>query len=75
MFICSRYFATVRRAIWMPSLSSIVTSWLSLTGFNGASDSITLRIRACTARAEVAGPDDSPTPPEKNILADKPRGA
>lgn len=32
IFSASRYFATVRRATWMPCSSSIVLSWLSESG-------------------------------------------
>ena len=52
----SRYFATVLRAISIPSSARRATILSSDSGILGRSAAIILRMRACTAVAEKASP-------------------
>src|SRR5205814_3787884 len=56
IFSASRYFATVRRATWMPCSSSICDSWLSDSGLVGSSADTSCLISARTAVLDALPP-------------------
>ena len=65
----SRYFATVRLAIFTPSLFSRFTIAWSVRGRRGSSLSTRLWIFACTPRVEMSEPVTVGSPPEKKYLS------
>src|SRR3989344_18983 len=75
MFMNSRYFATVRRATWMPCSLRISAILLSLIGLVGGSASTIFLIIERMAVAEQAPPSTVPTWLEKKYFSSNtPRG-
>src|SRR6185369_467819 len=65
IFSASRYFATVRRATWMPCSSSISAIWLSDSGLAASSAETSCLISARTAVLDAL--------PPASVLSDEPK--
>src|SRR5262249_3984978 len=75
MWSSSRYFATVRRAMRIPSRARSSESRASESGWAGSSASMSARILFFTARDETSSPpEDAIAEWKKNFMGTSPRG-